>query len=43
MLGGIKQKEMILIYAAVGFGSVALAALCRITGTLDLVSPTDAK
>ncbi len=33
MLGGMKQKELILIYAAVGFGSVALVGLGEISGS----------
>lgn len=32
MFGGMKQKELILIYAAVGFGSVALVGLGEISG-----------
>ena len=33
MFGGMKQKELILIYAAVGFGSVALVGLGEISGS----------
>ena len=35
MFGGMKQKELILIYAVFGFGSVALVAL----GELSSVEP----
>ncbi len=35
MFGDMKQKEMILIYAVIGFGSVALVAL----GELSSVEP----
>ena len=33
MFAGMKQKELILIYAAVGFGSVALVGLGEISGS----------